>query len=101
MASVFWMLFTWFLWFLPDILLFDQRCVRDDDHCFFWGGYFPLNLRPPHVPSTTAQVLFTINTTALLYYYLRACRTDPGFVKSTEEGKKMVGAAANGLKREQ
>ncbi|XP_019731968.1 putative palmitoyltransferase ZDHHC13 [Hippocampus comes] len=59
MASIFWMLVTWCLWFLPD-------------------GH-----------SATVQVLFTLNATALLYYYLRACRTDPGFVKSTEEEKKM------------
>uniref|UniRef100_A0A672GYW4 Palmitoyltransferase n=1 Tax=Salarias fasciatus TaxID=181472 RepID=A0A672GYW4_SALFA len=58
MASIFWMLVTWCLWFLPDILS--------------WG-----------------EVLFTLNATALLYYYLRACRTDPGFVKATEEEKKM------------
>ncbi|KAM3625203.1 uncharacterized protein V6R79_008651 [Siganus canaliculatus] len=57
MASVFWMLVTWCLWFLPDIL--------------------------------STQVLFTLNATALLYYYIRACRTDPGFVKATEEEKKM------------
>ncbi|XP_078139380.1 putative palmitoyltransferase ZDHHC13 [Centroberyx gerrardi] len=59
MASVFWMLVTWCLWFLPD------------------------------GPSATVQVLFTVNATALLYYYLRTCRTDPGFVKATEEEKKM------------
>lgn len=59
MASIFWMLVTWCLWFLPD------------------------------GPSATVQVLFTLNATALLYYYLRACRTDPGFVKATEEEKKM------------
>ncbi|KAM4603126.1 putative palmitoyltransferase ZDHHC13 [Polymixia lowei] len=59
MASVFWMLVTWCLWFLPD------------------------------GPSATVQVLFTLNATALLYYYLRTCKTDPGFVKSTEEEKKM------------
>ncbi|KAM3876650.1 putative palmitoyltransferase ZDHHC13 [Diretmus argenteus] len=59
MASVFWMLVTWCLWVLPD------------------------------GPSATAQVLFTLNATALLYYYLRTCRTDPGFVKATEEEKKM------------
>uniref|UniRef100_A0A672H0N4 Palmitoyltransferase n=1 Tax=Salarias fasciatus TaxID=181472 RepID=A0A672H0N4_SALFA len=41
------------------------------------------------VGSATVQVLFTLNATALLYYYLRACRTDPGFVKATEEEKKM------------
>ncbi|XP_060915639.1 putative palmitoyltransferase ZDHHC13 [Labrus mixtus] len=59
MASVFWMIVTWCLWFLPD------------------------------GPSATVQVLFTLNATALLYYYLRTCRTDPGFVKATEEEKKI------------
>ncbi|XP_037102463.1 putative palmitoyltransferase ZDHHC13 [Syngnathus acus] len=59
MASIFWMLVTWCLWFLPD-------------------GH-----------SATVQVLFTLTATALLYYYLRACKTDPGFVKATEEEKKM------------
>lgn len=59
MASIFWMLVTWCLWFMPD------------------------------GPSATVQVLFTLNVTALLYYYLRACRTDPGMVKATEEEKKM------------
>ncbi|CAL8351601.1 unnamed protein product [Merluccius merluccius] len=60
-ASIFWMLVTWFLWFLPDIL----------------------------PPPTTSIVLFTINTTALLYCYLRTCRTDPGVVRATEEEKKL------------
>ncbi|XP_058484866.1 putative palmitoyltransferase ZDHHC13 [Solea solea] len=59
MASVFWMLVTWCLWFMPD------------------------------GPSTTVQVLFTLNAAALLYYYFRTCRTDPGFIKATEEEKKM------------
>uniref|UniRef100_A0A3P8RLJ4 Palmitoyltransferase n=1 Tax=Amphiprion percula TaxID=161767 RepID=A0A3P8RLJ4_AMPPE len=59
MGSVFWMIVTWFLWFLPD------------------------------GPSATVQVLFALNATALLYYYLRTYRTDPGFVKATEEEKKM------------
>uniref|UniRef100_A0A3Q2R1V7 Palmitoyltransferase n=1 Tax=Fundulus heteroclitus TaxID=8078 RepID=A0A3Q2R1V7_FUNHE len=59
MASVFWMIVTWCLWFLPDL------------------------------PSTTVQVLFTLNATALLYCFLRTCRTDPGFIKATEEQKKM------------
>ncbi|XP_054627754.1 putative palmitoyltransferase ZDHHC13 [Dunckerocampus dactyliophorus] len=59
MASIFWMFITWCLWFLPD-------------------GH-----------SATVQILFTLNSTALLYYYLRVCRTDPGFVKATEEEKKM------------
>ncbi|CAI5644674.1 putative palmitoyltransferase ZDHHC13 isoform X1 [Oreochromis niloticus] len=59
MASIFWMLVTWCLWFMPD------------------------------QPSATVQVLFTLNATALLYYYLRTCRTDPGFIRATEEEKKM------------
>lgn len=58
MASVFWMLVTWCLWFLPD------------------------------GPSSTAQALFTLNASALLYFYIRSCRTDPGAVKATEEEKK-------------
>lgn len=59
MASIFWMLVTWFFWFLPD------------------------------GPGATVQVLFTLNTTCLLYYYLRCCRTDPGYIRATEEEKKM------------
>lgn len=43
-----------------------------------------------HDPSATVQILFTVNITALLYYYLRSCRTDPGIVKATEEEKKKV-----------
>ncbi|KAK1798619.1 hypothetical protein P4O66_006911, partial [Electrophorus voltai] len=42
----------------------------------------------PHGPSAVVQVLFTLNVTALLYYYLRTCRTDPGVIKVTEEEKK-------------
>ncbi|CAG5849196.1 unnamed protein product, partial [Menidia menidia] len=41
------------------------------------------------VTCSTVQVLFTLNATALLYYYVRTCRTDPGFIKTTEEKKKM------------
>ncbi|XP_030650293.1 putative palmitoyltransferase ZDHHC13 [Chanos chanos] len=58
MASVFWMLVTWCLWFIPD------------------------------GPSATVQVLSTLSVTALLYYYLRSCRTDPGVIRATEEEKK-------------
>lgn len=58
LASVFWMIITWYFWFLPD------------------------------GPSATVQVLFTLTGTALLYYYLRACRTDPGIIRATEEEKK-------------
>uniref|UniRef100_A0AAX7TYR8 Palmitoyltransferase n=1 Tax=Astatotilapia calliptera TaxID=8154 RepID=A0AAX7TYR8_ASTCA len=63
MASIFWMLVTWCLWFI--------KSVPDEKH------------------NATVQVLFTLNATALLYYYLRTCRTDPGFIRATEEEKKM------------
>uniref|UniRef100_A0A671LHR0 Palmitoyltransferase n=1 Tax=Sinocyclocheilus anshuiensis TaxID=1608454 RepID=A0A671LHR0_9TELE len=49
-----------------------------------------LNMCRSHDPSATVQMLFTVNITALLYYYLRSCRTDPGIVKATEEEKKKV-----------
>lgn len=50
-----------------------------------------LTYTPLHLSSTMVQVLFTLNATAVLYYYLRTCRTDPGFIRVTEEKKKMVG----------
>ncbi|XP_026803030.3 putative palmitoyltransferase ZDHHC13 [Pangasianodon hypophthalmus] len=57
-ASIFWMLVTWCLWFLPD------------------------------GPSTAVQMMFPLTVLALLYYYLRTCRTDPGVIRVTEEEKK-------------
>ncbi|XP_060733380.1 putative palmitoyltransferase ZDHHC13 [Tachysurus vachellii] len=57
-ASVFWMLVTWCLWFLPD------------------------------GPTTVVQMMFPLTILALLYYYLRTCKTDPGIVRVTEEEKK-------------
>uniref|UniRef100_A0A8C6KRB0 Palmitoyltransferase n=1 Tax=Nothobranchius furzeri TaxID=105023 RepID=A0A8C6KRB0_NOTFU len=41
------------------------------------------------VDAENINVLFTLNATALLYFYLRTCRTDPGFIKATAEKKKM------------
>ncbi|KAM9460578.1 putative palmitoyltransferase ZDHHC13 [Clarias gariepinus] len=58
LASVFWMLVTWCLWFLPD-------------------GH-----------SAAVQIMFPLTVLALLYYYLRTCRTDPGIIRVTEEEKK-------------
>ncbi|XP_064168316.1 putative palmitoyltransferase ZDHHC13 [Anguilla rostrata] len=57
-ASLLWMVVTWCLWFLPDI------------------------------PSFTVQVLFSLNAIGLAYYYLRSWRTDPGYIRATEEEKK-------------
>ncbi|XP_027008062.1 putative palmitoyltransferase ZDHHC13 [Tachysurus fulvidraco] len=57
-ASIFWMLVTWCLWFLPD------------------------------GPTTVVQMMFPLTILALLYYYLRTCKTDPGIVRMTEEEKK-------------
>ncbi|XP_072320879.1 putative palmitoyltransferase ZDHHC13 [Eucyclogobius newberryi] len=59
MASVFWMLLTWFLWFLPES------------------------------PGALVQILFTLNCTCLLYFYFRCCRMDPGVIRATEDQKKM------------
>ncbi|KAM9817380.1 LOW QUALITY PROTEIN: putative palmitoyltransferase ZDHHC13 [Neosynchiropus ocellatus] len=59
MASVFWMIVTWCLWFPAD-------------------SFCP-----------SIQVLFTLVATALVLCYLRTCKTDPGFVKASEEKKKM------------
>lgn len=59
MASVFWMMVTWVLWFLPE------------------------------GPGALVQVLFAVNSTCLLYYYLRCCRTDPGLIRATDDEKKM------------
>uniref|UniRef100_A0A673GMR7 Palmitoyltransferase n=1 Tax=Sinocyclocheilus rhinocerous TaxID=307959 RepID=A0A673GMR7_9TELE len=64
-------------WLLKGVLLLYVLSVCRD-----------LNMRRSHDPSATVQMLFTVNITALLYYYLRSCRTDPGIVKATEEEKK-------------
>ncbi|RXN10712.1 palmitoyltransferase ZDHHC13 isoform X1 [Labeo rohita] len=55
---------------------------------YVWGFCKDLNVSRSHDPSATVQILFTVNITALLYYYIRSCRTDPGIVKATEEEKK-------------
>ncbi|XP_061078150.1 putative palmitoyltransferase ZDHHC13 isoform X2 [Conger conger] len=57
-ASLLWIVVTWCLWFLP------------------------------HIPSFTVQVLFTLNAVGLVYYYFRSWRTDPGYIRATEEEKK-------------
>uniref|UniRef100_A0A673HLL6 Palmitoyltransferase n=1 Tax=Sinocyclocheilus rhinocerous TaxID=307959 RepID=A0A673HLL6_9TELE len=82
--------------FLP-YLLNDSQMIRSTINFFqtpplrdlyVLGVCRDLNMRCSHDPSATVQMLFTFNITALLYYYLRSCRTDPGIVKATEEEKK-------------
>uniref|UniRef100_W5MBK7 Palmitoyltransferase n=1 Tax=Lepisosteus oculatus TaxID=7918 RepID=W5MBK7_LEPOC len=59
LASFFWMAVTWYMWFLPDILA-----------------------------KAIFQLPFTVCITGLFYYYIRSWKTDPGFIKVTEEDKK-------------
>ncbi|MBN3305352.1 ZDH13 Palmitoyltransferase, partial [Amia calva] len=59
LASLFWMIVTWFMWFLPDILF-----------------------------KAIFQIPFTVSITGLFYYYFKSCRTDPGYIRVTEEEKK-------------
>ncbi|KAG7327787.1 hypothetical protein KOW79_009393 [Hemibagrus wyckioides] len=74
-ASIFWMLVTWCLWFLPDILYtLTHSRLRTYSRS--------------HGPTTAVQMMFPLTVLALLYYYLRTCRTDPGIVRVTEEEKK-------------
>uniref|UniRef100_A0A668ADK8 Palmitoyltransferase n=1 Tax=Myripristis murdjan TaxID=586833 RepID=A0A668ADK8_9TELE len=55
----------------------------------FFCPFFTQNAEKINSTWSQQLVLFTLNATAVLYYYLRTCRTDPGFVKATEEEKKM------------
>ncbi|KAI5620740.1 palmitoyltransferase ZDHHC13, partial [Silurus asotus] len=61
-SSIFLMLVTWCLWFLPDILYTNE--------------------------TTAVQMMFPLAVLALVYYYLRTYRTDPGVIRVTEEEKK-------------
>ncbi|NXL90880.1 ZDH13 Palmitoyltransferase, partial [Alectura lathami] len=59
LSSVFWMSVTWLFWFVPDILY-----------------------------ATTAELAVTLSIVGLLYYFYKAWRTDPGYIKSSEKDKK-------------
>ncbi|XP_018410557.1 PREDICTED: palmitoyltransferase ZDHHC13 [Nanorana parkeri] len=59
-SSVFWMFMTWFICFLPDLA------------------------------QATVQIPFVISMFLLLYYFYKTWRTDPGYIKSTEEEKRQT-----------
>ncbi|KAK7479774.1 hypothetical protein BaRGS_00028954, partial [Batillaria attramentaria] len=60
LATKFWMYFTWLYYLLPYAL---------------------------DIPSSTANLLMTINTVFLCYNFYKAWRTDPGYLKSNREDK--------------
>ncbi|KAM9301703.1 palmitoyltransferase ZDHHC13 [Gastrophryne carolinensis] len=59
-SSIFWMFMTWFICFLPDMA------------------------RAP------IQIPFMLSIFLLLYYFYKTWRTDPGFIKSSEEERKQT-----------
>ncbi|KAM5126963.1 palmitoyltransferase ZDHHC13-like [Mantella aurantiaca] len=59
-SSVFWMFMTWFICFLPDLA------------------------------QATIQVPFVSSVFLLLYYFYKTWRTDPGFIRSSEEEKRQT-----------
>ncbi|XP_053140533.1 palmitoyltransferase ZDHHC13 [Hemicordylus capensis] len=59
LGSIFWISVTCFIWFLPDILY------------------------------TVSQLPFFGGMVGLLYYFYKTVRTDPGYIKTTEEERKM------------
>ncbi|XP_009074540.1 PREDICTED: palmitoyltransferase ZDHHC13 [Acanthisitta chloris] len=58
LSSVFWMAMTWFFWFLPDIT---DRILQ-------------------------LSVMFS--TVGFLYYFYKTWKTDPGYIKTSEEERK-------------
>ncbi|XP_062434028.1 palmitoyltransferase ZDHHC13 isoform X5 [Rhea pennata] len=59
LSSIFWMSVTWFFWFLP-----------------------------VHVADTIFQITVVFSIVGLLYYFYKTWRTDPGYIKTSEEEKK-------------
>ncbi|XP_051477365.1 palmitoyltransferase ZDHHC13 isoform X2 [Apus apus] len=58
LSSVFWMFVTWFFWFLP------------------------------YVGSTIIEITVMICVMGLLYYFYKTWRTDPGYIRTSEEERK-------------
>ncbi|XP_040265727.1 palmitoyltransferase ZDHHC13 [Bufo bufo] len=59
-SSIFWMFMTWFICFLPDLA------------------------------QATVQVPFVISVFLLLYYFYKTWRTDPGYIRCSEEERKQT-----------
>ncbi|XP_072193730.1 palmitoyltransferase ZDHHC13 [Excalfactoria chinensis] len=58
LSSIFWMSVTWFFWFMPD------------------------------VTDTIFEIPVMFSIVSLLYFFYKAWRTDPGYIKSSEKDKK-------------
>ncbi|NXN42323.1 ZDH13 Palmitoyltransferase, partial [Rhinoptilus africanus] len=69
LSSIFWMSVTWFLWFLPDILLL-KKCNRT----------LPNKSEPGRANRN--------DVVGLLYYFYKTWRTDPGYIKTSEKERK-------------
>ncbi|XP_062917779.1 putative palmitoyltransferase ZDHHC13 [Mobula hypostoma] len=57
-ASLFWMVVTWFIRFLPDF------------------------------PDSVFQIPFAVSITGCIYYFYKTWTTDPGYIRASEEDKK-------------
>ncbi|KAL7992253.1 hypothetical protein Chor_016509, partial [Crotalus horridus] len=82
-SSIFWILWTCFICFLPNIL--SWRAVYALQYVNY--GNRVLNWRP-HFPDTSSQLPFFFGMVGLIYYFYKTARTDPGFITSTEEDIK-------------
>ncbi|XP_037755888.1 palmitoyltransferase ZDHHC13 isoform X2 [Chelonia mydas] len=58
LSSIFWVSMTWFVWFLPDLA------------------------------DTIFQIPFILSVVGLLYYFYKTWRTDPGYIKVSEEERR-------------
>uniref|UniRef100_A0A8C3P6L3 Palmitoyltransferase n=1 Tax=Chrysemys picta bellii TaxID=8478 RepID=A0A8C3P6L3_CHRPI len=58
LSSIFWLSMTWFVWFLPDLA------------------------------DTIFQIPFILSVMGLLYYFYKTWRTDPGYIKVSEEERR-------------
>ncbi|MBN3289669.1 ZDH13 Palmitoyltransferase, partial [Polypterus senegalus] len=67
LASILLMFLTWFIWFLPDILLISNTCT---------------------VKYAIFQITFCLSIVGLLYYFYKTWASDPGYIKSSLEEKK-------------
>ncbi|NXF94735.1 ZDH13 Palmitoyltransferase, partial [Eubucco bourcierii] len=72
LSSIFWMSTTCFFWLLPDIL---------------YTQLYSLTLML-HVTDTILEIPALFNLLGLLYYFYKTWRTDPGYVKTSEEERR-------------
>ncbi|CAM4586266.1 unnamed protein product [Caretta caretta] len=83
LSSIFWVSMTWFVWFLPDILYTQGvKC-----HIHFVPNpantyAFATNM------DTIFQIPFILSVVGLLYYFYKTWRTDPGYIKISEEERR-------------